>query len=173
MSRRFIFFILCAILANLAVPCLSINSQSIKTKIVSSTFFDYNETLPSNSSVADAFVLNSNLPLETQLRLASALTFIYKTEGNPIQRLLKFQKETTKMYSYAYWNVVSNFGNITYYSQCYIYLQMNNDRIFAFGLITLRNKILRQLHCLSHLGQQTRLYDSLCGHTLAKMLRSL
>ena len=85
------------------------------------------------NNVQGAFVLNSNLPIVVQTELSNALTLIYHTEGIPLQRLKKFQKVVTHMYN-AYWNVVLNFDNVTYYSQYYAYLQMNNDRILAFGL---------------------------------------
>ncbi|KAF5270169.1 hypothetical protein FQR65_LT05649 [Abscondita terminalis] len=100
---------------------------------MSSNDVDCNEVTPSFTNVKGAFVLKSNLPPIVQVQLSNALTRIYKIYGESEQRILKFQKEVTNFYSYVYWNVVRNFDNVTDYSVYYIYLQMNNDRIFAFA----------------------------------------
>ncbi|KAK5641387.1 hypothetical protein RI129_009934 [Pyrocoelia pectoralis] len=83
--------------------------------------------------VKGAIVLKSNLPYNIQTQLASSLTTIYQTTSDSMQRLQQFQTATTRFYP-MYWNVVSNFANITYFNQYYIYLQIYNDRILAFGL---------------------------------------
>ncbi|KAF5270172.1 hypothetical protein FQR65_LT05652 [Abscondita terminalis] len=80
-----------------------------------------------------AIVLKSNLGQSDQNRLAAALTSIYQSISDPMQRLQQFQTETTKLYP-VYWNVISNFANITYYRQYYIYLQIDSDRVLAFGI---------------------------------------
>ncbi|KAF5270173.1 hypothetical protein FQR65_LT05653 [Abscondita terminalis] len=80
-----------------------------------------------------AVVLKSNLPLAAQNQLAAALTSIYQSISDPMQRLQQFQTATTKMYP-LYWNVVSNFSNITFYSQYFIYLRIDSDSVLAFGI---------------------------------------
>ncbi|KAK4873560.1 hypothetical protein RN001_012920 [Aquatica leii] len=101
----------------------------IRPKILQAKYFndDYQNV------EGGAVVLKSNLPANVQTQLATSLTSIYQSISDPMQRLQQFQTVTTRMYP-VYWNVVSNFDNITYYSQYYIYLQINTDRVLAFGI---------------------------------------
>ncbi|KAF5270170.1 hypothetical protein FQR65_LT05650 [Abscondita terminalis] len=97
-------------------------------KTLQSTYFNN-----VNQNFEGAIVLKSNLPQSVQNQLAATLTSIYQSISDPMQRLQQFQTATTKMYP-VFWNVVSNFENITFYSQYYIYLQVGTDRVLAFGL---------------------------------------
>ncbi|KAK5641389.1 hypothetical protein RI129_009936 [Pyrocoelia pectoralis] len=104
----------------------------IKQKSLHAGFFgDASSNI--NNDVKGAIVLKSNLPLSAQTQLAATLTQIYQNTADPMQRLQQFQTASTRMYS-MYWSVVSNFENITFYYKYYIYLQIYNDHVLAFGL---------------------------------------
>ena len=132
--RVIILFSFCAFFVKSNVLFNSNTTSKIKKNVINFHSNNVDNDIPTFiNNVQGAFVLNSNLPIVVQTELSNALTLIYHTEGIPLQRLKKFQKVVTHMYN-AYWNVVLNFDNVTYYSQYYAYLQMNNDRILAFGL---------------------------------------
>ncbi|KAF5287467.1 hypothetical protein FQA39_LY04095 [Lamprigera yunnana] len=86
-----------------------------------------------NNSVEGATVLKSNLPPSVRTQLAASLASIYRSTSDPMQRLKKFRTVTWEMFP-LYWTVVSNFDNVVFDSQYYIYLQIANDRVLAFGL---------------------------------------
>ncbi|KAB0794192.1 hypothetical protein PPYR_13812 [Photinus pyralis] len=103
----------------------------VKPKVIHSDYFD--DVVATVNVEGPAVVLKSNLPYNVQNQLAATLTSIYQTTSDPMQRLQQLQTATTRMYP-MYWNVVSNFDNVTYFNQYYIYFQINRDRILAFGL---------------------------------------
>ncbi|KAF5294120.1 hypothetical protein FQA39_LY13491 [Lamprigera yunnana] len=120
-------FLLCSL-----IPAYSLASEDpmppIRPKLLQSIFFDNHI-----KNVEGAVVLKSNLPITVQNQLAATITSIYQSTSDAMQRLQQFQTATTRMYP-VYWSVVSNFDNITFHSQYYIYLQILRDRVLAFGL---------------------------------------
>lgn len=61
------------------------------------------------------------------------LTQIYQNVQDELQRAQTFQTNLAHIYN-VYWNVVINFDVITFYSQYYILLQIDQDRVLGFGL---------------------------------------
>lgn len=118
----------------LSDAALSTTRAPIKSKTFHSEYFDnYLQDVTLERNVEGVVVLKSNLPASVQASLASSIASIYRTTSDQLQRAQQFQTILTKTYP-VYWNVIINFDVITYYSQYYILLQVNADRVLAFGL---------------------------------------
>ncbi|KAF2895882.1 hypothetical protein ILUMI_10296 [Ignelater luminosus] len=127
------------LLKALLVVCgiLAVQSEEVKNPILRKTFHsDYFNGVSENSNQdveGGAIVLKSNLPIAIQNKLAAILTQIYQGTQNELERAQAFQTNLAQLYS-VYWNVIINFDVITFYSQYYILLQINGDRVLGFGL---------------------------------------